>query len=64
MQFDFEQKGADVNEEQRRRECEARFVLAMQSKSERQDYLALVLKKRGLQAMEMLKSDILKEHRK
>jgi hypothetical protein len=42
-----------------RSECEARFVLGMQPKSTRQDFLAAVEKRRGKSAADKLRADVL-----
>lgn len=54
-------KGADVNEEQKRRRDEARHVLSMPGLADRHAYLVDVLKTRGESAARMLQLDILKE---
>jgi hypothetical protein len=46
--------------EEWRHECEVRSVMGMRSKKARQDYLHLVEEKRGTQAVERIKADVLR----
>ena len=50
--------------EHHRRECEARFVLAMPTKEDRAAYIKLVRARRGLISSKQLKEDIMREWKK